>query len=101
VAGFFLALNVTYLYPSEFDPTFTFFGYAALILGGFGSYSGVALGALVLCALTEGLRFLDLPLSAGQVGSLRMILIGLVLVVLSLYRPEGLVGNRAEMGLRS
>ena len=24
LAGFFLALNVTYLYPSEFDPTFTF-----------------------------------------------------------------------------
>jgi branched-chain amino acid transport system permease protein len=101
VAGFFLALNVTYLYPSEFDPTFTFFGYAALILGGFASYAGAALGAVVLCALTEGLRFLDLPLASGQVGSLRMILVGLILVGLSLYRPEGLIGNRAEMRLRS
>ena len=35
VAGFFVALNVTYLYPSVFDPTFTFFGYAILVLGGF------------------------------------------------------------------
>jgi branched-chain amino acid transport system permease protein len=101
IAGFFFALNVTYLYPSEFDPTFTFFGYAALILGGFASYGGVVLGAVVLCALSEGLRFLDLPLSSGQVGSLRMLLVGLILVGLCLYRPEGLLGNQAEMRLRS
>jgi branched-chain amino acid transport system permease protein len=101
IAGFFLALNVTYLYPSEFDLSFTFFGYAALLLGGFASYAGAALGAVVLCALTEGLRFLDLPLSSGQVGSLRMILVGLMLVGLSLYRPEGLLGNRSEMQLRA
>src|SRR5438552_403087 len=63
IAGFFLALNVTYLYPSEFDPIFTFFGYAVLILGGFASYGGVVLGTLVLWSLIEGLRFLDLPLS--------------------------------------
>ncbi len=44
VAGFFLSLNVTYLYPSEFDPTVTFFGYAVLILGGFASYGGVVVG---------------------------------------------------------
>ena len=59
------------------------------------------LGAVILCSLSEGLRFLDLPLSSGQVGSLRMILVGLILVGLCLYRPEGLVGNQAEMRLRS
>lgn len=101
IAGFFLALNVTYLYPSEFDPSFTFFGYAALILGGFASYGGVAAGALVLCALTEGLRFLDLPLSSSQSGSLRFIIVGLILVILCMYRPQGLLGSKAEMQLRS
>jgi ABC-type branched-subunit amino acid transport system permease subunit len=101
IAGFFLALNVTYLYPSEFDPSFTFFGYAALILGGFASYWGVVMGALVLCALTEGLRFLDLPLSSGQAGSLRFIIVGLILVILSMFRPQGLLGSKAEMRLRS
>jgi len=100
VAGFFLALNVTYLYPSEFDPTFTFLGYAVLVLGGFASYEGVALGAVLLWSIMEGLRFLDLPLSAGQLGSLRFVLIGLILIVLSMLRPQGLLGRKAEMQLR-
>jgi ABC-type branched-subunit amino acid transport system permease subunit len=101
IAGFFLAMNVTYLYPSEFDPSFTFFGYAVLILGGFASYVGVVVGAVLLCALTEGLRFLDLPLSAGQAGSLRFIIVGLILIGLSRFRPQGLLGAKAEMQLRA
>ena len=99
IAGFFLAMNVTYLYPSEFDPTFTVFGYAVLILGGFASYAGVAVGTVLLWSLIEGLRFLDLPLSSGQQGALRFVLIGLALVVLSLLRPQGLLGRKAEMQL--
>jgi branched-chain amino acid transport system permease protein len=100
IAGFFLALNVTYLYPSEFDPIFTFFGYAVLILGGFTSYGGVVLGTIVLWSLIEGLRFLDLPLSSSQLASLRFILVGLVLVLLSMLRPQGLLGRKAEMQMR-
>ena len=99
IAGFFLALNVTYLYPSEFDPTFTFLGYAILVLGGFARYSGVALGAVLFWSVVEGLRFLHLPLSAGQLGSLRFVLIGLILIVLSMLRPQGLLGRKAEMQL--
>jgi ABC-type branched-subunit amino acid transport system permease subunit len=99
IAGFFLSFNVTYLYPSEFDPTFTFFGYAVLILGGFASYGGVALGAVLLWSVMEGLRFLHLPLSTGQIGSLRFVLIGLILILASMLRPQGLLGRKAEMQL--
>jgi branched-chain amino acid transport system permease protein len=101
LAGFFLALNVTYLYPSEFDPSFTFFGYAVLILGGFANYAGVMLGTVILWVLIEGLRFLDLPLSSGQVGSLRFVIVGLMLIFISMMRPQGLLGGKAEMQLRS
>jgi ABC-type branched-subunit amino acid transport system permease subunit len=100
IAGFFLSLNVTYLYPSEFDPTFTFLGYAILVLGGYASYGGVAIGAVLLWAVMEGLRFLHLPLSEGQQGSLRFVLIGLALILLSMLRPQGLLGRKAEMPLR-
>jgi branched-chain amino acid transport system permease protein len=99
IAGFFLALNVTYLYPSEFDPTFTFLGYAALVLGGFASYGGVAVGTVLLWSVMEGLRFLPLPLSSGQLGALRFTLIGLVLILASMLRPQGLLGRKAEMRL--
>jgi ABC-type branched-subunit amino acid transport system permease subunit len=99
IAGFFLALNVTYLYPSEFDPTFTFLGYAVLVLGGFASYGGVGLGAILLWSVVEGLRFLHLPLSSGQLGALRFVLMGLILILLSMLRPQGLLGRKAEMQL--
>jgi branched-chain amino acid transport system permease protein len=100
VAGFFLALNVTYLYPSVFDATFTFFGYTVLILGGFASYTGIAVGTVLLWTMIEGLRFLDLPLSAGQQGSLRFVLVGLALILLSILRPQGQKGRKAEMQQR-
>jgi branched-chain amino acid transport system permease protein len=101
LAGFFVALNVTYLYPSVFDPTFTFLGYAMLVLGGFASYVGVAIGGLVLWAVLEGTRFIDLGLNGGQQASLRFIIVGLFLIGLSALRPQGLIGSRAEMVLRS
>jgi branched-chain amino acid transport system permease protein len=100
IAGFFLALNVTYLYPSEFDPTVTFSGYAVLILGGFASYGGVVLGTALFWSIMEGLRFLNLPLSTGQLGALRFVLVGLALVVLMMLRPQGLLGRRGEMQSR-
>lgn len=100
IAGFFLSFNVTYLYPSEFDPTFTFLGYAVLVLGGYASYGGVALGAVLLWSVMEGLRFLQLPLSTGQIGALRFVLIGLILILASMLRPQGILGRKAEMQLR-
>ena len=77
-----------------------FFGYAMLVLGGYASYGGVALGAILLWSVMEGLRFLHLPLSDGQQGSLRFVLIGLALILLSMFRPQGLLGRKAEMQLR-
>ena len=100
VAGIFLSLNVTYLYPGEFDPTVTFFAYAVLILGGFASYGGIVVGTLLFWSVMEGLRFLQLPLSTGQIGSLRFVLVGLILVVLMMLRPQGLFGKKAEMQSR-
>ena len=63
IAGCFVALNVTYLYPRAFEPTFTFFAYAVLVLGGFGSYVGVALGAMLLWIAARGH---PLPRSAAR-----------------------------------
>ena len=101
VAGFFVALNVTYLYPSVFDPTITFFGDAILVLGGFANYPGVAIGSVIFWALLEGTRLIDTSLSAGQQAALRFVIVGLFLILLSRWRPQGLLGNREEMRIRS
>jgi branched-chain amino acid transport system permease protein len=100
VAGYFLALNVTIVYPNEFEPTFTFFGYEILVLGGFASYFGVIAGALLLWTILEGTRLVQLPVSADQVAAIRFMVVGFILVVLMALRPQGLFGKREEMLLR-
>jgi branched-chain amino acid transport system permease protein len=99
IAGFFLALNLRFVVPDEFQPIVTFSGYAVLVLGGLASYWGVAFGAIVLWFLLEGLRFIELPLSETRIAALRFIIVGLILIGLMAFRPQGIFGKREEMVL--
>ena len=99
IAGFLFALNLKFVVPDEFQPLVTFTGYAVLILGGLANYWGVALGSIVLWSVLEGLRFLELPLSETRIAALRFIILGLVLIGLMAFRPQGFFGNRKEMVL--
>ncbi len=99
LAGFLLALNLKFVVPDEFQPLVTFIGYVILILGGLANYWGVALGAIVMWSVLEGLRFLELPLSETKIAALRFIILGLVLIGLMAFRPQGFFGNRKEMVL--
>ena len=100
IAGYLLALNITLIYPGTYSADFTFIGFAILVLGGLGSYSGVALGSILLWFVLEGARFIDLPLSADKVAALRLLIVGLVLVLIMALRPQGILGKREEMVLR-
>ncbi len=97
IAGFVLALNLTLLVPDEFDPVFTIFGVVIVILGGLGSYLGVVVGSVILMTLLEGTRYIDLPLSADKVAAIRYIIVGLVLILLMAFRPQGIFGKKQEM----
>jgi branched-chain amino acid transport system permease protein len=99
ISGFFLALNLKFVVPDEFLPIVTFIGYAVLILGGLASYWGVAVGSVILWTLLEGLRFLELPLSETRISALRFIIVGLLLIALMAFRPQGVFGKREEMVL--
>jgi branched-chain amino acid transport system permease protein len=107
IAGFFVAINLRFVIPDEFLPTFTFLGYAALVLGGLASYWGVAIGAIILQTIFEGLRFIELEgtsffgteIGEVQIASLRFILVGLALILLMAFRPQGIFGKREEMVL--
>jgi branched-chain amino acid transport system permease protein len=99
IAGFLLALNLKFVVPDEFQPLVTFTGYAVLILGGLANYWGVALGSIVLWSVLEGLRFLELPISETKIAALRFILLGVLLIGLMAFRPQGFFGNRKEMVL--
>jgi len=107
IAGFFVAINLRFVIPDAFLPTFTFLGYAALVLGGLASYWGVAVGAIILQTLFEGLRFIELEgtsilgkeIGEVQIASLRFMLVGLALILLMAFRPQGMFGKREEMVL--
>ena len=99
IAGYLLAFDLAFLVPTSFEPTFTFLGYTILILGGVASYTGVALGAVVLWALLEATRFLDLPIASEKVAAIRFMIVGFLLIVLVAFRPQGALGKREEMVL--
>jgi branched-chain amino acid transport system permease protein len=98
IAGLFLALDLASVAPVSFEPLVTFFAYGVLVLGGLGSYWGVLLGSTILWALFEYTRFLNLPNAADEV-ALRYAIVGIVLILLMAFRPQGMFGKREEMVL--
>ena len=101
IAGYMLAINISILSPANFDPVITAYGYVIVILGGLGSYLGVVVGSFFLIFLLESTRYLELPLSDARVASLRFVIVGLVLMALVIFRPQGLFGKREELTLRA
>ena len=68
-----------------------------VVLGGMGHIPGVVLGAVLLSALPEALRYGVVPLQQALFGKtlvdaevLRSLLYGLAMVLIMLYRPKGL-----------
>ncbi len=100
VSGYMLALNISILSPQNFDPILTAYGFVIVILGGRGSYLGVMVGSFVLLFLLEATRYLDLPFTDARVAALRFMIVGLVLMALVVFRPQGLFGKREELALR-
>jgi branched-chain amino acid transport system permease protein len=99
LAGFFLALFLATIHPDDYEPIVTFFAFGVLILGGLASYRGVAIGAILLWTLLEATRFVELPFSEEKTAALRFAIVGVVLILLTAFRPQGMLGKREEMVL--
>lgn len=104
---FVLALqNVT---PDMFLPQVTFFAFAIMILGGTATVLGPIFGAVtfwfLLTGLQSGIRSLvdsgAIPGVAGgqAVGAFSLIAVGLMLMALMVFRPQGALGDREELRL--
>jgi branched-chain amino acid transport system permease protein len=101
IAGYMLAINISILSPASFDPVLTAYAYVIVILGGLGSYLGVVVGSFFLIFVLEATRYIELPLSDARVAALRFMIVGLVLMLLVVFRPQGLFGKRQELTLRA
>lgn len=101
VAGALHAFYYSYIDPGQFGPIITAYAFMAVIAGGRGSNRGLLIGAISVMVLVEGTRFLKdfIPvLDAGQLAAIRLALIGLGLILLLIFRPQGIL---PEYRLRS
>ncbi len=99
IAGWFLVLAQGSVSQEAFEPIFTFIGYAVLVIGGLASFPGVLFGSFIFWAVYEGLRALELPLASDKDAALRFVLVGMVLILLMAFRPQGVMGKKEEMVL--
>ena len=77
-----------------------------VVLGGMGHIYGVVLGAFILVILPEIIRSVAAPIQESIFGvvlidpeSLRMILFGLALILVMLYRPKGLWNKKMSKNI--
>jgi branched-chain amino acid transport system permease protein len=98
LAGALYVSFIGFVSPFDFLPILTFQVWAMLIVGGSGNNRGALLGTLVVWGLwaASGIAVSKLvpPSHAAQGAAVQVILIGLVLVLMLLYRPRGLIGER-------
>ncbi len=88
MAGAFFASKQTIITPDSFDFVFSVLILAMVVLGGLGNIWGAALGALVLGVLPELLR---------SFAAYRMLIFGLVMILMMIFRPQGILGNQIVM----
>ena len=96
IAGGLFASFQGFISPESFTLLDSIMVLCMVVLGGMGHVGGVVLGALLLTALPEALRHAG-PLQQSWFGTvyidpsdLRMLLFGLALVLMMLFRPAGL-----------
>ena len=58
------------------------------------------LSPIFLIFMLEATRYIDLPLSDERVAAVRFMIVGAVLMLLVVFRPQGLFGKKEELALR-
>lgn len=99
LAGAMFAHYITYISPENFRPIETFLMWAMIIVGGRGNHLGAILGAVVIQLLNVSTRFIGgyVPIGSEFIGSLRMAIIGLLIILFVSFRPEGLLKEKKKI----
>ena len=99
LAGAFFAVRQGFVSPDSFTFIESATILAIVVLGGMGSQLGVALAAVAMIGGTEMLRELDVLKQVFGEGfdpaQYRMLLFGLAMVAMMIWKPRGLVSTRA------
>jgi len=97
LAGVLWAHFITFISPGDFTLTETIVVLLIVVLGGKGTLWGPVVGAAVLIFFQESIRLLRLPPEwSGILGPLQQMVFGLLLVILMIFRPEGLIREKGK-----
>ena len=110
LGGFVYALGQASIQPDIFGTDTTFFAYTVLILGGAARVGAPVVGAAifwVVLSLTDNVLSEAIQggyisrsvLDTSQVGQVRFMLVGLLLMMLMIFRPQGIFGDKREIAL--
>lgn len=99
VGGALLASLLTTIDPKMFLFTLTFSVLMIVVTGGLGSLTGSVLASIGITVMMEWLRFVENPIYLGDfeiqgVPGMRMVVFSLGLMLVILFRREGLMGKR-------
>ncbi|MGW9413191.1 branched-chain amino acid ABC transporter permease [Arthrobacter cupressi] len=106
LAGLLFTLPRGSVQPANYATELTFFLWTVLLLGGMSTVLGPIVGAMifwVVLSLTQNLLAGLIEsgaitfLSIVQAGQLRFILVGIALMLLMIFRPQGVFGNKKEL----
>lgn len=107
ISGMLLAINQQNVTPASYEPRITFIIYVIVILGGAGTIWGPVVGALVfnfmffaidnlMVQLQANVDFIGDILSPAEAALIKLFLVGVALMLLVIFRPQGILGSREE-----
>lgn len=107
LGGIVLAVNANSVDPAFWRPIVTFFAYTIVILGGPARVMGPVFGAAIFWFVFQGFdtlmrqamspdSFAGRFIAPTDLGNIRFAVVGLILLLLVVFRPQGLIGRREE-----
>jgi len=110
LAGIFFVLARNSVQPDNYSTPITFFALTAAIIGGFGRVWGPVVGAMIFWTMMSfientlrqavGNNYIpDAIIEGVQVGQVRYILMGVALMLLMIFRPQGIFGDKREIAI--
>ena len=101
LAGAMYANFVRFISPQDFLPIFTIQVYVMLIVGGKGNNLGAIVGAIVIWTLWSAsdslINLIVAPDFQTQAAALRIIMVGVVLVLMLVFKPSGILPEKKHV----
>jgi len=91
LAGGLYATYISYIDPTSFTLDESILMLSMVVVGGTGNFRGPIVGALILIAIPEILRFVHIP--DAFAANIRLLIYGLLIVTMAHFRPQGLAGK--------